>query len=254
MPRLLLTLACLAAGALLIPAAALGDRLSGIDVSRFQGRIDWQRVAADEIAERPIEFAFVQASRGSGADCIVVPDRCGADEFYDRNYRRARQAGIRVGPYHRTFTGGESPKGIRADARKEANVFLEEVGELRENDLAPALDLESPFNDLDKGQVRRWARTWLERVEEGLGVRPLIYTNVSSWNATGNTTRFALQGYLLWVANFDVAKPLVPAQNWAGLGWSIWQYTSSGRDDGIAGNVDLDVARVPLDSISVGGG
>jgi GH25 family lysozyme M1 (1,4-beta-N-acetylmuramidase) len=229
---------------LLAPAAASAERVPGIDVSRFQGRINWEQVAADEV-----EYAFVQASRGSGNDCTVASSECGGDQFYDRNYRRARQAGIRVGPYHRTFTGGRGPKSVRADAREEANVFLEEVGELRENDLPPVLDVESPFNDVSGGLLRRWIRNWLVKVEKELGVRPLIYTNASSWSATGDTTRFAEQGYRLWVANFDVPRPQVPAENWAGLGWSIWQYTSSGRVDGIAGDVDRNHARVPLDDL-----
>ncbi|HEX6116113.1 MAG TPA: DUF3089 domain-containing protein [Solirubrobacterales bacterium] len=237
--------AVLGLGALLVPAAALGARTPGIDVSRFQGRINWEQVATDDV-----EFAFVQASRGSGDDCTVASSECGADRFYDRNYRRARLAGIRVGPYHRTFTGGESPRGIRADAREEANVFLEEVGgELRPNDLPPVLDVETPFNDLRGSALRRWIRTWLEKVEDELGVRPLIYTNASSWSATGDTTRFAERGYRLWVANFDVARPRVPAENWGGFGWSIWQYTSSGSVNGIAGNVDRNHARVPLDDL-----
>ena len=51
-------------------------------------------------------------------------------------------------------------------------------------------------------------------------------------------TVMALAGHPLWVANFDVPSPLVPAQNWAGKGWSIWQFTSSGRVKGIDGAVD----------------
>jgi lysozyme len=232
-----------AVGAIL-PGPALAERTPGIDVSRFQAWINWEQVAGEGI-----EFAFVQASRGSGNDCTVAPDRCGPDEFYDRNYIRARKAGIRVGPYHRTFTGGRGPTSVRADAREEANVFLEEVGELRPNDLPPALDVETPFNDLGPAQLRRWIRTWLAKVEKELGVRPIIYTNHSSWQATGDTTRFAEQGYRLWVANFDVDQPLVPAANWAGFGWSVWQYTSRGRVAGVAGNVDRNHARVPLDEL-----
>ena len=112
------------------------------------------------------------------------------------------------------------------------------------------LDVESPFNDVSGGLLRRWIRIWLVKVEKELGVRPLIYSNVSSWNVTGNTTRFAEQGYRLWVANFDVERPQVPAANWGGLGWSIWQYTSSGRVQGITGNVDRNHSRVPLDDLS----
>ena len=242
--RAIATTAALGA-TLLTPASAVAERIPGIDVSRFQGRINWEQVAADEV-----EFAFIQASRGSGNDCIVAPERCGPDEFYDRNYLRAREAGIRVGPYHRTFTGGRGPKSVRVDAREEANVFLEEVGDdFGAGDLPPVLDVESPFNDLSGSLLRRWIRNWLVKVEKELNVRPIIYTNASSWGVTGDTTRFAEKGYRLWVANFDVSRPQVPADNWGGLGWSIWQYTSTGRVAGIAGNVDRNHSRVPLDSL-----
>lgn len=229
------------------PAAAGAERIPGIDVSRFQGLIDWQLVGETEY-----EFAFVQASRGSGDDCTVAPERCGADEFYDRNYSLAREEGIRVGPYHRTFTGGETRKGTKRDARREAKVFLAEVGTLRDEDLLPVLDVETPFNDLEPSRLRVWIRTWLGRVEDALGVEPIIYTNNSSWSRTGDTPSFAYAGHRLWVANWKAKTPLVPAANWGGLGWTVWQQRSDGRVRGIAGDVDLNVARVPLEEISVG--
>ena len=91
---------CLALLAL-APTVATAAPKRGIDVSRFQGEIKWQRVG-----QTNVEFAWVQASRGEGDDCAVVPDRCGADEFYADNYAGASAAGIRVGAYHRTFAGG----------------------------------------------------------------------------------------------------------------------------------------------------
>jgi lysozyme len=242
------TLVAIALAALALPAGADAERKRGIDVSRFQGRIDWKRVGGTRV-----EFAFVQASRGSGADCAVEPTRCGPDEFYDRNYDRARENGIRVGPYHRAFTGGEGRLGIKRDSRREAKVFLAEVGELQSQDLRPVLDVETPFGDLDPQELRIWVRNWLTKVEKELGAQPIIYTNYSSWQATGDTTSFARQGYPLWVANFDVETPKVPALNWDGLGWSVWQYTNTGHVRGIAGNVDENVARVSLNSLSVGG-
>jgi GH25 family lysozyme M1 (1,4-beta-N-acetylmuramidase) len=217
----------------------------GIDVSRFQGEIDWERVGRTNV-----EFAWVQASRGEGDDCAVVPDRCGPDEFYAANYAGATQAGIRVGAYHRAFAGGGSRKATTRDARREAKVFIGEVGELRDGDLLPALDVETPFGGLSEKGLRRWIRAWLDRVRRELGAKPLIYTNQSSWQATGDTRRFARQGHPLWVANFGVDSPAVPAGNWDGQGWSVWQYTSSGSVDGIKGAVDRDRMRVGWDQVS----
>lgn len=227
--------------------AAPLERLPGIDVSRFQERIAWQLVGQTEV-----RFAYVQASRGSGADCAVVPERCGADFYYERNTRRARAVGVRVGAYHRAFVGGVGRGGVRADAIAEARVFIGEVGALAPGDLRPALDLESPFGELRPAQVRHWIATWLERVERKLGAKPLIYTNASSWSATGDTTRFAARGHPLWVANFDVPRPQVPAANWNGASWSIWQHSSTGSVPGIEGNVDLNLLRGGLEALSVG--
>lgn len=230
----------------LAPAAASAALTRGIDVSRFQGEINWERVGNTNV-----EFAWVQASRGEGDDCAVVPDRCGPDEYYAGNYAGATEAGIRVGAYHRAFAGGKRRKGTRRDARREANVFIEQVGSLRSGDLLPALDVETPFGGLGKKRLRLWIRTWLNRVNRKLGSKPVIYTNRSSWAATGDTKRFARRGHLLWVANWGVASPAVPADNWDGNGWSVWQYTSSGSVKGITGRVDRNRMRVGWDEVSV---
>lgn len=213
--------------------AAKPKPIKGIDVSRFQGKIHW-----NQVGKTKVRFAYVAASRGYGKDCTVVPEECGRDQWFDRNYRKAKEAGLRVGAYHRAFAAGPGKESAKADARREANRFVNVVGKVRRNDLRPVLDVEYPFKRLDEASLRVWIRTWLNRVEKKLGVKPLIYTNASSWAATGDTTWFATNGYPLWVANFDVPKPLVPAMNWAGKGWTIWQYTSTGRVRGIDGHVD----------------
>ena len=58
--------------------------------------------------------------------------------------------------------------------------------------------------------------------------------------------RFAKRGHRLWVANFGVDEPQVPAANWAGYGWSVWQFTSTGRVRGVTGDVDKNRLAVPL--------
>ncbi len=234
------------------PAAASSSapgqtpRVPGIDVSRFQRGIDWGAVALDGI-----QFAFVQASRGSGSDCTVKPSECGADRYYDSNYAEAKDVGIRVGPYHRAFVGGNGPTPVKADARAEARLFARSVGDLGGTDLRPALDMETPFADLSPFELRLWTRTWLRSVRRRLDVKPIIYTNVTSWNGLGHPTWFARHGYALWVANWDVPTPQVPAANWAGRGWRIWQHSSTGSVDGINGNVDLDWLRFGWDGVSV---
>ena len=239
-------IACIA-GLALGPSAVAAERVPGIDVSRFNEEIAWEQVAT-----APIEFAFVQASRGSGDDCTVKPRRCGGDGFYDANYLGATAAGIRVGAYHRAFTNGDGRRQVKADAKAEARLFVGEVGGLAEADLLPALDVEAPFDGLNRRELRLWVRTWLKRVEDGLGVKAIIYTNATSWAETGDTIRFARRGHPLWVANWGVTAPLVPAANWAGEGWSIWQYTSSGSVPGIEGRVDRNWLRGGFEALSAG--
>jgi lysozyme len=229
-------------------APPVTPRLPGIDVSRFQGLIDWQAVA-----EAGVRFAFVQASRGSGSDCTTAPEQCGPDAYYSFNYGSAKAEGIRVGPYHRAFVGGRGPRAVKSDARTEARQFCATVGELVPGDLRPALDLESPLGDLNPFELRLWAKTWLRSVERRLDARPIIYTNASTWAAIGDPTSFALRGHPLWVANWGVTAPQVPAENWAGYSWRLWQYSSSGRIDGITGRVDRDWLRGGWNGVSITG-
>jgi GH25 family lysozyme M1 (1,4-beta-N-acetylmuramidase) len=230
-----------------VPASAsAGTKAMGIDVSRFQGPIDWPTVAT-----AGIKFAFVQGSRGSGADCTVKPGQCGADPFFATNRVAAEANGIRVGAYHRAIAAGGTTETARADAIAEANVFLTSVGSLQSGELIPVLDVETPFSGMTASSLRTWIRVWVKKVNKRLGRKPMIYTNASSWGATGNTLEFAKAKYPLWVAEWGVSRPSVPAGNWAGHGYSVWQYSSSGTVAGISGKVDQDRLGRGLAKITV---
>jgi lysozyme len=237
---------CLAVGLAPAPASA-GTRAMGIDVSRFQGPIDWPTVATTG----GIRFAFVQASRGSGTDCTVKPAQCGADPLFASNRVAAEANGIRVGAYHRAFAAGGTAETARADAIAEADVFLTAVGSLQAGELVPVLDVEAPFSGMTSATLRTWIRVWVKKVNRRLGRKPMIYTNASSWAATGNTREFAKAKYPLWVAEWGVSRPSVPAGNWAGKGYSVWQYSSSGTVAGISGKVDQDRLGKGLGTITV---
>ena len=232
-------LAAIAACALAAPAGAKPPQ--GVDVSRFQGAIDWTQVRG-----AGVRFAFVAASRGSGADCAVAPDSCGTDPYYAANYANARKSGVRVGPYHRAFIQGGTREALLTDARAEADVFIASVGSLTRKDMRPALDVETPFDVAGPHALRAWLRAWLKRVRKHLHSKPIIYTNATSWAYTGGTLEFGRKKHQLWVANWGVSSPAVPAGNWAGRGWSVWQYSSDGAVPGISGRVDLNRLGVPL--------
>jgi lysozyme len=243
-----LLIASLLVGGLLAGAAPAqaGTKAMGIDVSRFQGTIDWPTVAGSGIG-----FAFIQGSRGSGTDCTVKPAQCGPDPFFAANRLAAESAGIRVGGYHRAFASGGTAADARADALVEANIFIAQVGTLQSGELIPVLDAEAPFTGMTSTSLRTWIRVFVKRVTKKLGRKPMIYTNASSWSATGNTTEFAKAKYPLWVAEWGVSRPTVPANNWARRGYSVWQYTSSGSVPGISGRVDMDRLGKRLGKITV---
>jgi GH25 family lysozyme M1 (1,4-beta-N-acetylmuramidase) len=237
---------CLALAGFAPAGASAGTRAMGIDVSRFQGAIVWPSVAG-----AGVRFAFVQASRGSGVDCTVKPAQCGADPYFATNRAGAEAAGIRVGAYHRAFASGSTIADARADALAESDVFLASVGTLQPGELIPVLDVETPFTGMTSTTLRTWIRVWVKRVNKQLGRKPMIYTNATSWSATGNIKEFAKAKYPLWIAEWGVSSPGVPAGNWGGRGYSVWQYTSSGSVAGISGNVDMDRLGTGLAKITV---
>ena len=207
-----------------VAAAGLPSRsgmLTGIDVSHWQGYINWSQVRG-----AGVKFAFAKATEGTKL----------VDARYLGNRDRAEAAGVRIGAYH--FA---RPDRSTNDAVREANWFVDHAG-LRGRHLLPVLDLEST-GGLGRWALTKWVRNWLKQVESRLGVKPVIYTYPYFWlDYMGNTTWFATNGYrVLWIAHYDVQSPRVPASNWAGAGWSLWQLSDCGRVAGISGCVDVDL-------------
>ena len=198
--------------------------IEGIDVSKWQGVIDWSTVAA--AGKR---FAIAKATEGIGYE----------DPSYDRNKAGAQANGLAFGAYHfaRPGTGN--------DPVREADWFLDRAGYQR-GMLIPALDLEAT-GGLGPTALTGWVKAWLGRVYGRLGVKPMIYTSPSFWrNNMNDTSWFADNGYgILWVAHWKVATPSVPASNWGGRSWTFWQYSSEGHVPGIEGRVDLNRYRFP---------
>lgn len=199
----------------------VGPTLPGIDVSHWQGEIDWARVAG-----AGTRFAFLKAT--DGHDFL--------DPTYSTNRAGARSNGLAVGAYH--FARPDASKG---DAVEEARWFVSQA-DPRPGNLLPVLDLETS-KGLDQQGVTLWARRWIAEVRRLTGVTPLVYTSPYGWmQRTGDSRALARDGAPLWIAHWGVDSPLLPAGDWDGRGWRVWQYTSSGHVPGIRGRVDLDVA------------
>ncbi|MGH2806872.1 MAG: glycoside hydrolase family 25 protein, partial [Actinomycetota bacterium] len=211
---------------LLVPAPARAQTYTlGIDVSHHQGPIDWQAVA-----DSGHVFAFAKATEGATH----------TDTRYDANRAGAAAADIPFGAYHFAFPQGETLALARADASSEAQHFLT-VAAPAPGDLVPVLDLERT-NGLPSRRLIAWAQTWLDSVRSALGVQPLIYSGPHFWETNmADTTTFAEQGFPLWIAHYTgEPAPRTPAANWAGNGWSFWQWTNCAEIPGIDGCVDED--------------
>jgi len=195
--------------------------LTGIDVSHWQGEISWSKVQA-----AGVKFAYAKATDG----------RSMVDSRYAYNRSQADVLGLRFGAYH--FA---RPDWTSYDAGKEADFFVNNAGLLGRH-MLPALDLELS-GGLSKSGLIAWVKGWLREVQARVGVKAVIYTTPGFWKYyLGNTTWFAANGYrVLWVANWGVSSPSVPASDWNGNGWTLWQRSDCGSVAGITGCVDVDM-------------
>jgi GH25 family lysozyme M1 (1,4-beta-N-acetylmuramidase) len=185
------------------------SRLIGIDVSQYQGEIDWEKVAASGV-----RFVIIRATMGLG----------GTDPNFISNWEGAKKAGLLVSAYH-IFFHDESPV-------KQALAFVQAL-DGREPDFPLALDVEIPARGNYGAQLEDMCLT----MEILTGQRPMIYTAQYIWNTNvGWGPKWHL--YPLWVADYDAAAPAMP-DGWER--WSIWQYSNKGRISGIEGHVDLNL-------------
>ncbi len=142
-------------------------------------------------------------------------------------------------------TTSRSPAPARRDARAEADHFLR-VARVTAGDVVPVLDIEET-GGLSPGQLRMWARAWLERVHARTGVRAMIYSGSHFWHGfMRNTSWFARRGHPLWVAHWYVGAPDVPG----GAGGAGATRSGSGRPPAGSpvsrGDVDRDWLTAPL--------
>ncbi|MCQ6561160.1 GH25 family lysozyme [Paenibacillus mendelii] len=187
------------------------SNVKGIDVSRWQGDIDWDKVKADQI-----EFAWIKATEGTS----IVDPRFAA------NAVEAAGAGLKTGFYHYAHPELNTPIA-------EAAHFIETVDHY-EVDLPYVLDIEGKAGSIGAAEVTSWAAAWLEEVRLRTGHTVMIYTG-AYFAKTYLGKRLA--EYPLWVANYGVNKPMGNS-TWSS--WSVFQYSDSGKVNGIRGDVDLN--------------
>lgn len=192
------------------------SRLFGIDVSHHQNVVQWDKCAAAGVV-----FAFLKATEASTF----------VDRRFAFNWSETKKNGIVRGSYH-FFRP-------RSSVEKQVSNFLAVQGQLEVGDLPPVLDLEVPESWRSLSLKKRIAivRQWLDAVEAALGIKPIIYLSSSFVGDVLGNDAF-LKNYLLWVANYQVSKPRVPAP-WSK--WDFWQYSETGKVTGVpTGSVDLN--------------
>lgn len=183
----------------------------GIDVSEWQGEIEWERVR-----NSGIRIAYIRASEGNN---YIDPD-------FMRNYFGAKENDIKVGFYHYLTARNKE------EAREQAEFFVSAVKGLS-IDCRLAMDFEN-FGELTMNEINAISETFLEEVARLSGKEVIIYSD--AYNAAYTFSSELASKYPVWVADYYVEKP----GNGKWPSWDGFQYTDEGRIDGIEGYVDRD--------------
>ena len=225
-----MTVAVLVATVALCAPAGAATYATGLDVSHWQGAIDWLQVAGGGYS-----FMFAKATEGTTI----------TDVTYAINRAGAQGVGLELGAYHYARPAGSSDAARVATATAQADHFVD-VAQPTGGDLPPVLDLETK-GGLSQAALVTWTRAWLDEVAARTGLRALVYTSPNFWKtALGDTPLVAGTGSKLWIAHWTAnASPLVPAANWGGLGWTFWQWTDCTKVPGLAHCSDGDRVNGP---------
>lgn len=201
-----------------------GDRVYGLDVSKYQREIDWRRLALPSSKRglltrsgdclQPVMFIIVKSTQGTNL----------RNAYFDQQFEGARRHGIVRGAYH--FLSPNS------SGREQARYYIANTP-LVSGDMPPVLDLEIKHSVMRRQhrKILRIAREWLRAVEDHYGVKPIIYTY-------DNYYRDYLHGhgfddYEFWVANYR-ERP-------RNRDCVIWQFADDGKAFGIGHDVDLNL-------------
>lgn len=186
--------------------------IHGIDVSYYQGKINWKKVKAMEEDDVKVSFAFIKATEG----ILRV------DPYFQRNWREAPKAGIKVGAYH-FFRPQKS-------GLWQANFFLQTVS-LESGDLPPVVDIEG-LDGVSPEQMRKELNAFIIQVETKTKVRPIIYSGLKFYK------RYLMgyyNDYPFWVAHYYQPKLKLDSAN-----YKFWQHSDKARINGINHVVDFN--------------
>lgn len=175
----------------------------GIDVSKFQGSVNWSKVAKDST----IKFVYVKATEGTS-----IQDPC-----YKTNITKARKAGLLVGSYH-VYSSKTTAYKQMANFRK--------LVKKKEQDLIPVLDIEGYH--VGRLYMERVDKL-LELMEKEYGAKPMIYTSEKLYKEHLSGKKYSK--YHIFIAKYNGGSPTVRH--------TLWQFTEKGSVGGISGEVDI---------------
>ena len=197
-----------------------GYQVHGIDISHYQGDINWKMLEQTRQGQFPINFIFMKATEGGDY----------ADDMFVANFDSARTHGFIRGAYH-----FYNPK---TDANKQADFFIQSV-KLEPGDLPPVLDIEKKGKDMKK--LQQDLKVWLRKVESHYGVKPIIYASYKFKTRYLNDSVF--NSYPYWIAHYYVDSVRYQGD------WKFWQHTDVGTLPGIDEKVDLNVFNASLQEL-----
>lgn len=186
----------------------------GIDVSKWQGQIDFKKVKDDNV-----DFVIIREGYGK-------KDPKQIDKKFKENYQKAKDVGLDVGVYHYSYADSES------DARLEAQFCLENINGMK-FEYPIVFDIEDKEQlKLNNRQRTDIVKAFCEEVEKA-GYYAMFYCNLN-WLDKYLYAEELVPKYDLWLAQWYVNQPEYTC--------GMWQYSSTGRVNGISGNVDLNLS------------
>jgi lysozyme len=188
----------------------------GIDVSSYQGTIDWGKVKNMKEDSVHISFAYIKATEGLRQ----------VDPFFERNWRKCQKSGICCGAYHYF-----EPK---LSGRWQAAFFLQHI-KLQKGDLPAAVDIEE-LDGIDASKMRLELNDFLKEVTSKTNTKPVIYSGLRFYR--DNLAGY-FDDYALWISSYDHPELAV---NQA-VPWKFWQHSEKARVNGIVHGVDFDVFK-----------
>jgi lysozyme len=193
-----------------------GYTVHGIDVSSYQGKINWQKVKAMNDDGVHISFAFIKATEGV----------LSMDPYFQRNWREAPKAGIICGAYH-FFLPQKS-------GLWQARFFLQTV-KVEKGDLPMVVDVEQLYKT-SPAKMREQLLSFVNHIENKTGVKPIIYTNISFYQ---DYLSGYFDDYTLWIAHYY--QPVLNVSS--KTNWQFWQHSDKARINGINQKVDFNIFK-----------